>query len=181
MAALEKGEVDAVMSAMTMTPERNMKAAFVGPYYISGKSILTKNATLAAISATEEIDDESISLVALENSTSERFVKGLIPKAKLTTVESYEIGVQMVLDDKASALVADYEICALSVLRYPDKGLTTLPVPLTIEPIGVALPPGDPLLVNLFENYLGALEATGLIEGLEVKWFEDGAWLMQVP
>jgi polar amino acid transport system substrate-binding protein len=181
LAALEQGEVDAVMSAMTMTPERNLKAAFVGPYYLSGKSILTKSATLAAISATEEIDDEKISLVALENSTSERFVRGLIPKAKLTTVESYDQGVQMVLDDKVGAMVADYEICVLSVLRYPEQDLATLTVPLTLEPIGIALPPGDSLLLNLVENYLTALELAGLLEGLEQKWFEDGAWLLQLP
>ena len=29
--ALEAGEVDAVMSGMTMTPERNLRVAFVGP------------------------------------------------------------------------------------------------------------------------------------------------------
>ena len=45
--ALEKGEVDVVMSGMTMTPARNLKAAFVGPYIISGKSILTKDKTIA--------------------------------------------------------------------------------------------------------------------------------------
>jgi hypothetical protein len=57
----------------------------------------------------------------------------------------------------------------------------TLAKPLTIEPIGVALAPGDSLLLNMVENYLGALEAVGLLDALEAKWFEDGAWLLQVP
>ena len=41
--ALEKGEVDIIMSGMTMTPARNLRVAFVGPYMVSGKSILTTN------------------------------------------------------------------------------------------------------------------------------------------
>ena len=41
--ALETGEVDAVMSGMTMTPARNLRVAFVGPYLISGKSLLSKS------------------------------------------------------------------------------------------------------------------------------------------
>ena len=41
--ALEKGEVDLVMSGLTITPERNLRVAFVGPYFVSGKSILTKS------------------------------------------------------------------------------------------------------------------------------------------
>jgi polar amino acid transport system substrate-binding protein len=32
LAALDAGKVDVVMSGMTMTPERNLKAAFVGPW-----------------------------------------------------------------------------------------------------------------------------------------------------
>ena len=41
-----------------MTPKRNLKAAFVGPYIVSGKSILTKSATLAALEDAEEIDSD---------------------------------------------------------------------------------------------------------------------------
>ena len=38
--ALEAGKVDMVISGMTITPARNRKVAFVGPYYVSGKGIL---------------------------------------------------------------------------------------------------------------------------------------------
>jgi polar amino acid transport system substrate-binding protein len=181
LSALEKGEVDVVMSGMTMTPARNLKAAFVGPYIVSGKSILTKSKTLAAIQEAEEIDQSSISLAALENSTSQKFVQRLIPKAKLVTTKDYDEAVQLVLDDKVNALVADFPICALSVLRHPDKGLSTLVTPLTIEPIGIALPPGDALLINMVENYLGALQVTGILDRLEAHWFQDGSWLIQIP
>jgi len=40
--ALEKGQADMVLSGVTMTPQRNLKVAFVGPYFASGKSVLTK-------------------------------------------------------------------------------------------------------------------------------------------
>jgi polar amino acid transport system substrate-binding protein len=179
--ALAAGEVDAVMSGMTMTPKRNLRSAFVGPYIVSGKSILTKSATLSAIDETADIDQSSITLVALKGSTSEQFVNKLIPKAKLVTTADTAEAVQMVLDDKADAMVADFPTCALAVLRYPEAGLATLNQPLTIEPIGIALPPGDSLLLNMVTNYLGALEGTGLLDVLEQKWFEDGAWLIQVP
>jgi len=47
--ALEAGKVDMVLSSMTMTLSRNLKVAFVGPYYISGKGILTKGKTIGAL------------------------------------------------------------------------------------------------------------------------------------
>ena len=40
--ALEKSEIDIVMSGMTITPERNLKCAFIRPFIISGTSILVK-------------------------------------------------------------------------------------------------------------------------------------------
>ena len=179
--ALEKGEVDMVMSGMTITPERNLRVAFVGPYFVSGKSILTKSKKLAEASGADTINDPSVSLVALDASTSARFVEMVLPKTKLTTVDSYDAAVKFVLGDKADALVADYPICVLSVLRFPEAGLATLLTPLTIEPIGIALPPNDMLLLNLVQNYLGALQSTGVLESLRQKWMEDGSWLTQLP
>ena len=179
--ALEKGEIDAIMSGMTMTPKRNLKAAFVGPYIVSGKSILTTSSTLAALKDAEEIDKSSIKIVALKGSTSERFVQKVLEKTTFIGVDDYDTGVQMVIDGKADALVADYPICALSQMRFPDAGLATLTEPMTIEPIGIALAPGDPLLVNMVENYLGTLQGLGLLDVLEEKWFQDGSWLIQLP
>jgi polar amino acid transport system substrate-binding protein len=179
--AIDKGEVDLVMSGMTITPERNLRVAFVGPYFVSGKSILTKSKKLAEASEAETINDPSVRLVTLEASTSARFVEMVLPKTKLTTVDSYDTAVKFVIADKADALVADYPICVLSVLRHPEAELATLLSPLTIEPIGIALPANDMLLLNLVQNYLGALQSMGILESLRQKWMEDGSWLAELP
>ena len=178
--ALEKGEVDLVISGMTITPERNARVAFVGPYVISGKSVLTKSKEIARAGA-GALDDSDRTYAALAGSTSEKFVKQSLPKAKLVATRDYDAAVQMVLDGKVDGLVADYPICALSVLRNPDAGLATLMSPFTIEPLGIALPADDPLFVNLVENYLSTLEGTGLLIQLKAKWFSDGSWLAQLP
>ena len=83
LGAIEKGEVDLVMSGMTITAERNLKVAFVGPYYLSGKSILTRSSALAQADDTEDLDQADLKLAALEGSTSQTFVELLIPKATL--------------------------------------------------------------------------------------------------
>ena len=45
--ALEKGDVDIVISNLTITPQRNLRVAFVGPYMVSGKCIVTKDEAMA--------------------------------------------------------------------------------------------------------------------------------------
>lgn len=179
--ALEKGDVDLVMSGMTITPERNARVAFVGPYVISGKSLLTKSKTIANVESAAALDLPGRTYAALRGSTSEDFVKTNLPQAKLVPTRDYDTAVQMVIADEVDALVADYPICALSVLRHPEADLSMLVTPFTVEPIGIALPADDPLFVNLVENYLNTLDGTGLLTQLKAKWFSDGSWVSELP
>jgi polar amino acid transport system substrate-binding protein len=179
--ALQTGQVDAILSGMTITPSRNLKVAFVGPYFLSGKSILTKAETIASATNAADINNPNVTLAALSGSTSQHFVEKLIPRAKLVTTKDYDEAVDLVLRDKVDAMVADYPICLVSVVRYPDADLVTLKEPLTYEPLGVALPPNDPLLVNWVENLLVRLQGSGELEKLKKPWFKGGAWLKKLP
>lgn len=178
--AMEAGQIDVIMSGMTITPERNMRALFVGPYLISGKSILTKGANLDRLNETAEINQSQVSIVTLQGSTSEEFALAVLPDAQLTLAKTYDEAVQMVIEDKVGAMIADYEICQVSMLRFPDKDLAALNTPLTIEPIGIAIPANDFLLENIISNYFSSLQMVGMLDALEMKWFENGSWLMQI-
>jgi polar amino acid transport system substrate-binding protein len=79
LGALAGGEVDLVISGMTITPERNMKAAFVGPYFLSGKSILTRSTSLAQVDEIGDLDQADLEFAALEGSTSQQFVQSRLP------------------------------------------------------------------------------------------------------
>jgi polar amino acid transport system substrate-binding protein len=87
----------------------------------------------------------------------------------------------MVLEDKVHAMVADYPIAVVSVFRYPGQGLLSVVTTLTYEPIGIAVPAGDPLLVNWVENYLDIADSTGLLEELRGRWLLNADWLNRLP
>lgn len=179
--ALEAGKIDMIISNMTITPGRNLRVAFVGPYFISGKAFMTKKKTIAMADDPEDIDANNTKLVALEGSTSQAFVETAIPDAQLVKAKDYDEAVKMVLEDKVHAMVADYPICVVSVFRYPDQGLLSVVTTLTYEPIGVAVPAGDPLLVNWVENYLNIADSTGLLDELKSKWLLNADWLNRLP
>ena len=179
--ALEQNKVDMVLSGLSITPERTEMVSFVGPYMMSGKSILTKNSVLAKIEASKDFNRKDLKLVALSKSTSAAFVRAVAPEAQLIEVGSYDDGVAMIRDGKADALVADMPLCVLSVMRYPDAGFTTLERPLTVEPVGIALGKNDPQFFNLVDNYLRAYEKTGILGKIRKKWFEDSSWVAALP
>jgi polar amino acid transport system substrate-binding protein len=179
--ALERGEVDLVMSGMTMTPERSLKFNFAGPYYVSGKSVLTKSRELAAHDQPASFNQKGLTLVALEGSTSQAFVQNILSEATLVTAPDYGVAVKMVADGKAQAMVADLPAIVVTLARNPDKGLMPAGALLTMEPIGVALPSGDPQLETLVTGLLSALKSTGQIEKRADYWFKGVSWLSELP
>ncbi len=181
LGALKKGQVDMVMSGVDITAARTKDFLFVGPYLLSGKSLVTTSKALAGAETVEDINQRDVTFVALKNSTSHAFAKKNIPKAKLVSVDNYEKGVAMVINGKASAMIADMPACALAVLRNPDAGLVTLSEPLSVEPMGIAVSAKDMQFYNLIDNYIEAIEATGILSALRAKWFEDPSWVDELP
>ena len=179
--ALKAGRIDLIISGMTITARRNLEVAFVGPYYVSGKAFLTRYKTVAAVKNPAELNNPGTKLAALRGSTSQAFVENFIPQATLYATGDYKAAVRMVVDGKVDAMLADYPICIISVLRYPDAGLISLINPLTYEPIGIAAPAGDPLLVNWLQNYLAYLDDTDVLKGMRERWFAGGSWLERLP
>ncbi|MBT3258993.1 MAG: transporter substrate-binding domain-containing protein [Deltaproteobacteria bacterium] len=179
--ALEAGKVDMVLSSMTITGKRNMKVAFVGPYFISGKTFLTTEKWAAAAKEPEEVNSPSTKLTALRGSTSQVFVEKVFPKATLLLAKDYGESVAMVLQGKADAMIADYPICLLSVIRNPDYNLISVVPPFTYEPIGIAIQKNDTLLANWLENFLGTMAGSGDLKELQEKWFKGGDWINKLP
>jgi ABC-type amino acid transport substrate-binding protein len=169
--ALQNGDVDVVISNVTMNPQRNMQVAFVGPYMTSGKCVITKEERLAKAAEAENLNVPETRLAALQGSTSAEFIKVLLPNASLTLVEDYDGGVRMINDGKVGGILTDYPICLAMLKKYPDAGFVSLFSLLSYEPIGIAIPGSDPLYINWTENFLKRVEGTGLLEELAVRWF----------
>jgi polar amino acid transport system substrate-binding protein len=178
--ALEAGKVDMVISSMSMTLERNLKVAFVGPYYVSGKGVLTKGDNITALQQADGLNQSGFKVAALKDSTSQKFVEATAPKAELVKVKSYDDAVAMLIQDKITALVADYPFCAFAAFRYRDKGLVAGQSRLTFEPLGIAVRP-DTLLINWLRNFIIMLDGSGQLKSLGQRWFESGDWIKELP
>jgi len=178
--ALESGKIDIIMSGMSITAKRSTSALFASPYLFTGKSILLKEYNLEKLNTPEEINNPEVTLVALKGSTSEEFVKKLLPEAKLTLAKDYDTAVELIATGKVKAMIADIEICQVAILQNFGKNLTTLEQPLTIEPVSMALPKNDFTMESFMSNYFTTLRMVGALQALDIKWFEDGSWLSLV-
>jgi polar amino acid transport system substrate-binding protein len=177
--ALKAGKIDMVISGMTMTLERNVEVAFVGPYYVSGKGVLTKTGAITALQE-DGLNTPGFKVAALKDSTSQKFVETAAPQAELVKVTSYDAALDLLFQDKVKALVADYPYCAFAAFRYRDKELVAGQSRLTFEPLGIALKP-DTMLINWLRNFLITLEGSGQRKLMIQKWFKSGDWIKDLP
>lgn len=179
--ALHNGDVDIVLSGMNITLERASEVLFVGPYMMSGKSIITKSSSLTAFQTAEHFNKKELKIIALKQSTSEQFILQQIPEAQYSSVNDYDIGVNMIKNGEADVMVADMPFCVLTVFRNPNNELKTIKNPLSVEPVGIAVSRAHPSLHALVDNYLDSYQRLDMIEKLRKKWFEQGLWVDQLP
>ncbi|MEE2663671.1 MAG: transporter substrate-binding domain-containing protein [Myxococcota bacterium] len=179
--ALVAARVDIVISAMTITPERNAHVPFAGPYYVSGTAALTRSDALARSGSIELLDDATRRYAAVAGTTNEAFAREQLPAATLVSTPDFDTAVALVLAGEVDAVLADFPLCNYATMRYPDAGFSEHMTPFTVEPLGVAIRADAPLLVNLVGNYLDTLEYAGLLGQLKARWLGDDAWLDSMP
>ena len=72
-------------------------------------------------------------IAALAGSTSEDFVRKVLPKAALTTTPDYDQAVALLLKDEVNVLVADREAIALTAFLHPKENLVEVNYQLLIQ------------------------------------------------
>ncbi len=178
--ALQDGKIDLAVSGMTMSPERNMQVAFIGPYAVSGQSLLGKRSLLETITDLKELGDARLKIAALKGTTSEA-IADKIPKATITRTDTLDQSLMLLLAGKVDALLADYPFCKVAEVRYPDRGIVMFDKPLTFEALGIAVVGDDPLFLNLLTNYLSIMTGSGTLKKMQDYWFKSNDWIKQLP
>jgi polar amino acid transport system substrate-binding protein len=179
--AVASGEVDMAVGGITITPARNAKVYFAGPYFVSGQTLLATEAVGAGIKGLEDVNRPGFSVAVARGTTSEQATRQLMPKARIMLADNMQAALDLVLNGQAKSMVADYPFCAVAIFRNRDKKLGTLEKPFTFEPLGIALPPNDPLWDNLVTNFLFSLEGGGKLNFLKNRWFKNPAWMRLLP
>jgi polar amino acid transport system substrate-binding protein len=179
--ALEAGEIDIALSGMTMTPLRNLQVAFVGPYALSGQSILGKKEILEKVATAEDLKSLPMTVAVLQGTTGQKVAGDLLKSAKITVTSTLDQSLIKLLNGTVDAIVADYPFCRVAEFRYQDRGFAMFDKPLTFEPLGIAVSGNDPLLVNMVENYLAIMSGSGTLKKMQEKWFQNDSWMKKLP
>ncbi|PWJ04529.1 glutamate-binding protein [Streptomyces sp. NWU49] len=158
---LQRGDVDFIAATYSITPEREAKVDFAGPYLLAHQDVLIR-ADDDSIKSPEDLNDAK--LCSVTGSTSAQNVKDkLAPKAQLQPYPTYSACLPGLQNGAVDALTTDDSILAGYAAQDQFKGKFKLGgFKLTNENYGIGVKQGSDLKAKIND----ALEAM----------VSDGSW-----
>ncbi|HWR38641.1 MAG TPA: basic amino acid ABC transporter substrate-binding protein [Patescibacteria group bacterium] len=165
--ALDSGNIDAAISAMTITEERAKKVNFSKPYYKSGLSMVVKidNDTL------KDFKDLEGKRLAVQIGTTGAEAAKKIKDAK---VREFNTAPECFLELKAGgvdAVVNDLPVNEYYISQAGSKDAKIVGQPMNAEEYGVATAKKNTELIEKINKALDELKKNGEYEKIYVKWF----------
>ena len=190
--ALESGKVDILCGADTVTLDRRKAVSFSIPIFPSGIGALVRWDTppplrevLSGQPTSGPIWRASPALIlskktfsAVAGTTGETWLTGRLEKFKIDAtalpVESYDAGIQSVLDRKSDVFFGDRPILMAVAQGGPSaEQLIVLDRLFTHEPLGLAIRRNDDDLRLAVDRSLSGLFRSEAFRDLYVKWFGE--------
>jgi polar amino acid transport system substrate-binding protein len=174
--ALESGEIDIVISGLTITPERARHVNFSQPYAVGGVAIATNLSTTREVSRFEDLSDGAYRIGALDDSVAGELARRMLPDAELVPFETQADAAAALVDGDIDAYLDEQPAPTFLALEYP--GLIDLPIgrPLLETRSAFAVAKGDVDFIAFLNAWIEAREADTFLTSTHRYWFESLRW-----
>ena len=165
--ALEAGNIDATISAMTITDDRAKKVNFSKPYYRSGLSMVVK-ADNNNLKTFKDLEGKKIAVQIGTTGADEA------KKIKDAKIREFNTAPEAFMELKAGgvdAVVNDLPVNEYYITKAGGKDAKVVGEPLTSEEYGIATSKKSTELVEKINKALEELKKEGEYEKIYVKWF----------
>ncbi|NJN03065.1 MAG: basic amino acid ABC transporter substrate-binding protein [Leptolyngbyaceae cyanobacterium SL_1_1] len=166
--ALQAGTVDAAISAMTITAEREETVDFSQPYFKAGLAIAVREDSASEITSLDDLQNKKI---AVQIGTTGADKAAEIPGAEITTFDSAPLALQELSNGNVDAVINDAPVTLDAIASGNLSGLEVVGELLTEEFYGIALPSGSDN-VDTVNEALNTLIENGTYAEIYRKWFD---------
>jgi glutamate transport system substrate-binding protein len=161
---LQQGEVDLILSTMTINQERDLEIEFSEPYYIARGRILVPGDS--DIQGLEDLAGKGV-CTAL-GSTYEETIREEAPDADLRLVDTYSECLELLQNGAIDAISTDDVILTGMIIQ--DDTLKMVGDELTVEPYGAGIKEGEKEFQQFVSDTFAAAEEDGRWEDLYQEW-----------
>jgi glutamate transport system substrate-binding protein len=161
---LQKGEVDLILSTMTINQERDLEIEFSEPYYIArGRILVPQDSDIKGI---EDLGGKRV-CTAL-GSTYEETISEEAPDADLKLVNLYSECLELLQNGAIDAISTDDVILTGMIIQ--DDTLKMVGDELTVEPYGAGIKEGDKEFQKFVSDTLEAAQEDGRWDEIYQRW-----------
>jgi glutamate transport system substrate-binding protein len=161
---LQQGEVDLILSTMTINQERDLEIEFSEPYYIARGRILVPGDS--DIKGVEDLAGKRV-CTAL-GSTYEETLREQAPDAELRLVDTYSECLELLQNGAVDAESTDDVILTGQIIQ--DDTLKMVGDELTTEPYGAGIKEGDKEFQKFVSDTLEAAQQDGRWDEIYQEW-----------
>ena len=171
------GRIDIIISGMTITTPRNLKANFTIPYSDSGIQLLAnKQATRVGFNQTDDFNRVEVSLAVVKATLAESIAKELFPLAQQEKFKDEQSALNALKNGKVTAMLAATPFPEQQVARHPDVLSMPLPRKLRRTSEAFMIRKEDPDSLNVLNNWIFQRIADGWLPGRHDYWFTTAQW-----
>lgn len=169
--ALATGQVDVLISALVIAPERTEDFAYSNPYFNAGE-ILIVPAEEVTISRMADLNGRTLAveLGALGHVEATAWAKRL-PNLTVVPYPTADEALTAVINNEADAALVD-AISGRLFLQQTDR-LKHTAVPITVEPFAIVTRIGDRRLLSELNNSLTHLQSNGNLDEITNHWLGE--------
>ncbi len=170
---LKAGKYDAIVAAMSVTPERQQQVSFTDPYFSNTLVFLTKKDSAFDPSNSSDIDTHSIA--AQRSTISSQWLEKAYPKADMKLYDTLSNAFLDLGSGRVDAMISD-KLPALQWLKSPsgsDYALKGDEIDIN-DNFAIAVRPGDELQAKINKS-LANLKANGTYDKINQQYFATPA------
>jgi polar amino acid transport system substrate-binding protein len=173
---VSSGKIDAVLGAMTITPERQKVIDFTVPVHTEVLGVLTTKSKL--YKDFMELNDPAVRLVEVRGSTPVKLVQEKLPKAQLLLLDNYPDAVRAIAQGRADAMIDVMDFMTDHTRKHKvDWRIVDAPIEVYFCAIGVQK--GNDALREKLSSAIKTMHASGYVDERWKKWF--GAPMLSDP
>ena len=166
---LKAGKYDAIVAAMSVTPEREQQVAFTDPYFSNALVFLAKKDSSFDPSNSDDINAHSIA--AQRSTISSQWLENAYPKANMKLYDTLSNAFLDLGSGRVDAMISD-KLPAIEWLSSPSGSNYVLKgeeIDIN-DNFAIAVRPGDPLQAKINQS-LANLKSNGTYDQINQKYF----------
>lgn len=168
--ALQAGQIDIIMSGMTITPERSEKVSFSKPYLSAGQMAIIRFTDAGQFGFKGAMFRPGARVAVQKNTTSEQYAAESLKNAEITLCDSSAEAFSLLKRGKVDFFVHDAATSWLLATDRTKEDLMSLNTELTDEKLGWAVKKDNTALLQAVNQQLGIMQKNGMLRAIINKW-----------